>query len=232
MSLKHIVANFIRTIKKGINGILLVNKNISIISNNCWGGYMCQYSGIQYNSPFVGIFFFAEDYINLLQHINVIYEPFTFIDRKESKYLNHLSDKQYPIGYWSKYDIEIHFLHFKSKEECVEKWNRRLKRLDMNNLIVKFSEKDLCSESLIRIFNSLPYNNKVCFTCKPYPQYKTVIFLHEQNKLKEVNYCWEISDKYWNFVEHANKINEPNYSLTLFAKILLRLASYIKIPVG
>lgn len=224
--MKLILTNMIIYIKYSINSRLLHNKEISIISNNCWGGYMCQYSKIQYNSPFVGLFFFAPDYIILLQHIEIIYKPFSFINRKDSKYINRLDCKEYPIGYWAEYDIEIHFLHYKSEAECLEKWNRRLRRLDFDNLIVKFCDRDMCSDSLVRTFDKLPYTNKVCFTSKPYPQYKSVVWLEEQACFEQVQSCWLISDKYYNFVKHANEVLHIN--TTLFGRLLLNFAAHIK----
>lgn len=187
---------------------------------------MCQYSEIQYNSPFIGLFFFAPDYIKLLQHIELVYKPFSFLNRKESKYINRLESKKYPIGYWAEYDIEIHFLHYRSEEECIEKWNRRLQRLNFDNLIVKFCDRDMCSESLIKTFEKLPYTNKVCFTSKPYPQCKSVVWLNEQKEMAEVQSCWLISDKYYNFVKHANDI--LHYKTSLAARLLLNLAAHIK----
>ncbi len=225
--IKETVLNTVLGIRKCLNGKVLKNKNISIISNNCWGGYMSQFSNIQYNSPFVGLFFYAEDYIRLLKSIDNIYKPFIFIKREESKYYNILSSKMYPIGYWPDIDCEIHFLHYSSEQECVEKWNRRLSRFDTSNLIVKFSDKELCTEELIKEFDSLPYRNKVCFTSKPYPQYSSVVWLKEQSNLYEVDHCWRISDKYWSFVSHSNQLIGVRTSF--LGIIVLRLTSLIKL---
>ena len=40
----------------------LQNTNFSIISNNCWGGYVYQEQNLPYQSPFVGLFLYAKDY--------------------------------------------------------------------------------------------------------------------------------------------------------------------------
>ena len=223
--MKALFATSLNKLKYAINSRLLRNKDISVISNNCWGGFMCQYSRIRYNSPFVGLFFFAPDYIKVLQHIEVIYEPFSFRNKKDSKYKELLDIKEYPIGYWEKYDIEIHFLHYKSEEECLEKWNKRLCRLNFDNLIVKFCDRDLCTYSLIKTFDSLPYLNKVCFTSKPYPQFKSVVWLKEQSSLEQVQNCWLISDKYYNFVKHCNEASA--FKTSLMSRLLLNLAAHI-----
>ena len=188
---------------------------------------MCQYADIQYNSPFVGLFFYADDYIRLLTDLDVIYKPFVFIQRDESRYKDILSKKMYPIGLWPDENIEIHFLHYKSEQECVEKWTRRLSRFDKNNLVVKFCDKDQCCKEHIEKFDSLSFDHKVCFTTKPYPKLKSVVWLKEQKKYNEVDFCWQISDKYWNFVVKANALK--HIETPLCHRVLLWLSARIKI---
>jgi len=142
---------------------------------------MYQYMGIQYNSPFIGLFLFAPDYIRLLQNIEIMQQPLRFIDKSQSKYKNTISDDNYVIGVLPM-DIEIHFLHYSSAETARSSWERRLKRLDMNNLIVKFCDRDLCTYDLIKQFDSLPYRNKVCFTVKQYPEFSSTIQIRDQTK--------------------------------------------------
>lgn len=76
-----------------------------------------------------------------------------------------LDDKEYPIGLIAN-DIEIHFIHYKDEDEAYAKWSRRVKRINWDNLIVKFCDRDQCTEDLIRRFDKLPYSHKVCFTAK------------------------------------------------------------------
>lgn len=59
----------------------LTNKDFTIISNNCWGAFVYQKFNLQYNTPFVGLFLFAPDYIKLLKNFeNMINNKLTFID--------------------------------------------------------------------------------------------------------------------------------------------------------
>lgn len=48
------------------------NKDFTIISNNCWGGYVYRYYGLEYNSPTIGGYFFSEDYIKFLKNLIII----------------------------------------------------------------------------------------------------------------------------------------------------------------
>ena len=62
------------SVKKGLRSILtsirrigLINDNFTIISNNCFAGFVYQKFDIQYNTPFIGLFILGPDYIYLLK---------------------------------------------------------------------------------------------------------------------------------------------------------------------
>lgn len=40
---------------------------------------------------------------------------------------------------------------------------------------MKFNDQNGCTEEHIKAFDELPYDNKICFTVKEYPQYKSVV---------------------------------------------------------
>ena len=62
-------------------------ENFTIISNNCWGGFIYQSYNLKYNTPTIGLFFMAEDYIEFLKDIKKwIYKPIQFINYQDSKY--------------------------------------------------------------------------------------------------------------------------------------------------
>lgn len=67
------------------------NKNVTIISNNCWGGFMYQSCKLEYQSPFVGLFILAPCYIELLERFDeVINRPLIFKRTVDSKYKKFL----------------------------------------------------------------------------------------------------------------------------------------------
>lgn len=160
----------------------LLNKDFTIISNNCWGGFVYQEYNLPYNTPTIGLLFFADDYIrfvsNLKHYIDV---PLSFIKVEESKHYKRLVKTDacrympYPIGKID--DVEIVFLHYKSEQEAKEKWDRRKSRINWNNLLIKFNDQNDCTEEDIAKFNQLDYKNKICFTAKRYPQYSSCIQL-------------------------------------------------------
>ena len=171
-----LVKETLKNFRKPINQVLckirrrsLTRDDFSIISNNCWGGFIYQYFGLPYKSPFIGLFLFAPDYIRLLsdlkKYMNI--EP-KFIKPENSKYANEVLKNgmfgKYPIGIID--DIEIHFLHYKDKNEALEKWERRKRRINYDYLIIKFCDRDLATEKLIREFCNLQFAHKICLTSK------------------------------------------------------------------
>lgn len=150
---------------------MLPARDFSIISNNCWGGFMSQYFGLRYNSPFIGLFLFAPDYIQLLSDFsNYMSQSLQFIESEDSRFVEELRKQgtfgKYPIGMLG--DIEIHFLHYKNKIDAKDKWNRRRDRINYNFLIIKFCDRDLATDNLIREFDGLNFKNKICLTAKKY----------------------------------------------------------------
>ena len=188
--------------------LLIKNRKVTIISNNCWGGFMYQSCRLQYQSPFIGLFVWASDYIFLLEHFDdFLFSDayFHFINKEQSKYASFIQET-YPIGVLvsdNVGEVEIHFLHYTSREECITHWNRRVKRIDKNNMIVKFCDRDEATLELIERFDALPFNNKVCFTAKKYLFESTCQILEFENS-QEVRDEWKFSEKYWSFIKHAN----------------------------
>jgi uncharacterized protein (DUF1919 family) len=61
--------NFINELLRCFRKKCLVEKDFTIISDNCWGGFAYKYFGLKYTSPFVGLVIFPSDYIMLLKEI-------------------------------------------------------------------------------------------------------------------------------------------------------------------
>lgn len=149
-----------------------ISTDFSIISNNCWAGFVYQHYGLPYLTPTVGMFFFAQDYIKFIYDIkSYLNAPLEFITLENSRYVDTL--KKYgkecvncPIA--KCLDIEIIFMHYHSPEEAEKKWRRRISRINWNNVIYKFSEMNGCTVDDLRAFDSLPVKNKVMFTHKDY----------------------------------------------------------------
>ncbi len=175
---------FPREIKRFFIKRVVRNKNFSVISNNCWAGRLYQYLDMPYLSPTAGLYFFAPDYIKFVSDLRRYLDtPLRFINPENSKYYEELKKRNQtdkPIGILD--DVEIVFLHYKTKEEAEEKWNRRKERVNFDNIILKFSRMDLCSEKEICAFDSLPFKNKFVLNNRLPLKYKSEVYWKEKWK--------------------------------------------------
>lgn len=189
-----------------INNARIKNKQLTIISNNCWGGIFYRNNNLEYLSPTLGLFFMAEDYIKFVYDLkHYINSELKFISIEESKHKDYLYKLNYksPIGKID--DIEIMFLHYKDEQEAFEKWERRKQRINWDNILYKFSDQNRCTFKEIKAFSELPVKNKLLFTSRRYEGINSV-----QLKKYEKNEC--IADdikcykKYMNIYDFLNKM--------------------------
>lgn len=162
----------------------------SIISSNCFAGRIMQDLHYEYNSPTLGLYFFADDYIKFLQNLrhNLLEAELTFYD--ESKY--PLGNERranwkhwYPIGRLDG-EIEIHFLHYHTEEEAKEKWQRRAARVNFDDLIIIGMQQNLSSKKNVENFDDLPFERKFYFVSDKMPALKSTVYMPEFNGLPDV----------------------------------------------
>lgn len=185
--------------------------DFTIISNNCWGGTIYESYNLVKKTPTVGLFFMADDYIRFVKNFDeYIATELKFISANDSKWKKELSENKnfgvYPIGILN--DIEIHFLHYHSEKEAMEKWKRRCQRINKEKILFKFNDQNGCTEKHIREFDSLPYKNKICFSVKKYPSYSSVVTIRAPKSHKFIRASYEPfgEGKYINMNDVINRL--------------------------
>lgn len=154
----------------------------TIISNNCWGGVVQKrFLMTSYTTPTVGLYFFPDDFIKFATNFNYyISLEIDFIDPNKSNHARELTEKgQNNVVVGLLDDVEVIFLHYKSQDEAQEKWNRRRKRVNYNNLLFKFNDQNGASYNHLKQFNNLKAK-KIMFVSNPRyaSEFKSAI-LHE-----------------------------------------------------
>lgn len=158
----------------------LLHKNFTIISNNCWGGMTSEAYGLRKNSPTVGCYFYAEDYLKFIKHLDYYTSiELEFIDVDSSKHKQWIYEdgsENVPIGKLD--DIEIIFLHYANKAEAKSKWERRCKRINWNNLIFKFSKQNHATLDDLKSFDKMDLwgGKKIMFVNTPMPGLKSALY--------------------------------------------------------
>ena len=200
---KKIINLYKKTIGK-INNNKIKNKNITIISNNCWGGIFYRNNNLEYCSPTLGMFFMADEYIKFIYEMKKYIESeIQFISVDQSRYCQYLKMIKYDGLVAQILDLEICFLHYDSEEEAKEKWNRRKERINWDNILFKFNDQNLCTYENLKRFNEFEAKNKICFTSKKYSELKTV----QIKKYEKYNYVLDDIKSYKTYIDIIQFIN-------------------------
>lgn len=151
----------------------LTNRDFTIVSDNCWGGYVYRHYGLRYRSPFVGLFLFPQCYIELLEQFDEsLASELDFIDAGASKYPQVRESRgrsgEYPIG-TLRGSVEIHFLHYRTPDEAQAKWLERKRRISHDNVLFKMSDRLGPAPELVRRFDALPFRHKLFLAAQPHP---------------------------------------------------------------
>lgn len=200
----------------------ILNKDVTIISNNCYAGIIYEYLNLPFNSPTIGLYFFAPEYIKFISNLkHYVTSDLIQIPPKQSKYYNKLKELHQDNKIIAKADdVEIVFLHYKTFKEAKEKWQRRCKRVNYSNIIYKFSDQNLCTEKEVNDFLKLKYKNKLFFSSKNIDSSDVVWLKKYKNKdyVKDDIYA---SRRYINIIDYINNIEGPK----IFKKRIILLRS-------
>ncbi|MBN2652228.1 MAG: DUF1919 domain-containing protein [Spirochaetales bacterium] len=170
---RRIFYNNYRKIKNLMMRKRLLNRDFTLISDNCVAGMIYHDLGLEFKTPTINLFFMKKDFIKFLKNL----------DFYLSQELSDFSFDRYPVGLL--YDIKIHFLHYKSFQEAKEKWEARKSRMNLDNLFIFASQRDSCSDEDLYDFDKLPYKNKIILTTKSY-SLKSSLQIKKFKKEKEV----------------------------------------------
>lgn len=162
--MKKILVSNDEKINVSIKQMGLKNKSFTIISNNCWGGFIYQKYGLPYLSPTIGLLIFGDDFIKFCSNVkHYTKEKLQFIPFASAKYYPFMKAcPPFPIAKLD--DIEIYFMHYTSEQEAKEKWDRRCQRINWDNIIYKVSQRESFTSEHMKTFLKLDVKNKLCFT--------------------------------------------------------------------
>lgn len=134
----------------------LYNSQITILSNNCWGGMVYKTLGMECRSPLKNLFLMDRDYIKLLSNLEFYFSKIpSYIGNEVDVH----SKKKYPILQLG--DIEIHCNHSDSPEEAISDWTRRVAKVNFDNV---FCEMYTENKDIARQFENLEqYKKRICF---------------------------------------------------------------------
>ena len=175
----------------------LQNHGMTVISANCVGAFILHDLNEPFNSPFVNLYLSPNDFVRYLQNIEFYQQQsLTFIQ----------SEKPYPVA--KLVDLKVHFMHYRNSQEAQQKWLARSARMNLDNLFIMMTDKDdaqgIAYEDLAA-FDQLPFKNKVVFTRKPYPEFKSAFYIKGFEKQNQVGDLFTFSG--WNGVKYYDQFD-------------------------
>lgn len=111
----------------------LKERNFTLISQNCIGGVIYNLLGVPFQSPTINMFIEGDNFIKLVDNLDY-YMTLTptavmdcFIDPLDS----NIRYPKIACG-----DVEICAMHYQNCDEAIEAWERRRKRVNLDNVYV------------------------------------------------------------------------------------------------
>lgn len=163
----------------------LRNESVSLISNNCNGGFVLHDLRLPFRTPTINLYIPPRDFIRFVSNLDA-YLAMDFVEKKTMS--------KYPVAMLG--DIEIHFVHYLTLQEAINKWRERAKRINKNNLFIIMAERDGCTYEDLLAFDALPYPKKIVFTHQPYPAIKSAYWIKDCIDGNGVGYLYEYRHKW------------------------------------
>ena len=146
-------------------------RDFTIISADCIGGVIYHELHQRIDTPTVNLFFSAHDFVKFCKNLEFYVHCEILPCNTGGEYIQGM------LG-----DIILNLVHYNSVEQANQKWQERKERIHYDNLFLIMSDRNGCTEKEIAAFDALPFENKVIFTHKPYPQYKSSYYLPGSEK--------------------------------------------------
>lgn len=193
----------------------LNNTDFTIIANNCWAGVCYEWFNMPKQSPTVGMYFFPDEYINFLTNLkSLLALDFEVVSAQESKYYNELKKRgQDNVMIGKLGNVEMTLLHYHDKNIAMEKWKRRVDRINWNNMIYKFSYMNGCRDEHVHAFEKLkktmPKNFRgevktILFVPREFSEYDDSYVIHpnESGQIENDTFYW---NKYCDVTQIINR---------------------------
>ncbi len=139
----------------------LLKNPVTILSDDCWGGYVYNRLKMPFSSPLINIFWDKDEYSEFIQ------DPMFYLGTELKLFHEgNLKAGLAPVGQLGDGEriVKLMLIHNTSFAEAKEQWDRRMKRVNTKNLFVKMGFETIGQnwEKWLHIFSDVPYK-KILF---------------------------------------------------------------------
>ena len=145
----------------------LQNDNFTILCSNCIGGLIYHRLGKQFLTPTQGTYITQTDFVSFCIHLNhYLQQPLEFFTPEAPhRFAARLAGDGREVP-----TITVNFPHCSSVEEANTGWERRKKRINLDNLYIILYNLDGITPEQLRMLEQVPCRNKVVLTAHPLPE--------------------------------------------------------------
>lgn len=195
----------------------LKKTGMTFLCPSCIGGELFHDLGLRFCSPTINLMMLQTDFVKFVKDFDeYMNAEFEFFDHPEYSF---------PCARLK--DITIHFTHYNTKEEAIEKWNSRAKRIDKDNMFIFCSERDGITREEIESLGELNVRGIVVFTAHDYSDIPYTLYIPKFEKYGEVKNIQKVNypsekrnyEKYFDFVKWFNEANGGNYDVSPYSRI-------------
>lgn len=141
--------------------IRLVREPVTILSDDCGGGYIYHRLKLRFTSPLINILWRKDSYCKFMT------DPlFYFMQPLELHTEGNVRENVYPVGTLGEGNrqIRLEFVHARSFDEARNLWDKRKKRVNKDRIFVMLGldGTDLNKEKYLKEFEKVPFP-KICF---------------------------------------------------------------------
>lgn len=141
--------------------IQLIREPVTILSDDCWGGYVYHELLLQFTSPLINIFWQKDSYCKFIQ------DPLYYFGQPlELHTEGDLRGNIYPVGQIGEKErrIRLEFVHAPNFKEAEGLWEKRKRRINKDRIFVKIGIDaiDENKEEYLKAFEKVPFP-KICF---------------------------------------------------------------------
>lgn len=141
--------------------VQLIKNKITILSDDCWGGYVYHNLYMQFYSPLVNIYWQKKDFIKFIQKPEYYLKQPLMIERE-----GNIRGNACPIGSLGTDEEKVcmEFVHSVCFADAESFWDRRKKRINFDNLFIKLGidATDEYREEYLNAFADVK-QKKICF---------------------------------------------------------------------
>lgn len=174
----------------------LIRNPVTIITDDCWGGMVYHYLELEFTSPLINTSWEKDEYAKFIQ------DPLFYLGTDLTMVREgNLMEGICPIGGLGKDEksVKIHFVHNVDFNEAKQQWDRRMKRINENNLFVKmgFNVSDKNAKIYLKAFEECKYKKILFYNGNESIEgkYSTNRFIWHEKRAARVDYF-----AYWDYM--------------------------------